>query len=219
VPFVPVVSGKFIEQYHFGMRWMLAVDTCGAEGGVAVAQDGKIVASRTLPGRETQERLMTAVQECLSEAGIGATELDLLAVMTGPGSFTGVRIGVAAVKGLAEGLGIPVVGVSRLLLMSSLAGDGAVAWLDAGRGDVYVGGGGMPEAMFSRVEAEALGGRVVVGEEILRNAGEWVGLPDISALVRAAEQAAARGEFSDVMLLDANYLRIPDAEIALRARS
>ncbi|ADV81775.1 peptidase M22 glycoprotease [Terriglobus saanensis SP1PR4] len=198
---------------------MLAVDTCGAEGGVAVARDGEVVARRSLPGRETQERLMTAVQECLAEAGIRATELNFLAVMTGPGSFTGVRIGVAAVKGLAEGLGIPVVGVSRLNLMTRLAGEGAVAWLDAGRGDVYAGGSGLPEAMFSRAEAEAMGGRVVVGEEVLRGAGEWVGLPDISTLVRAAEESAARGEFSDVVLLDANYLRIPDAEIALRARS
>jgi len=201
------------------MQWMLAVDTCGAEGSVAVAHDGEVVARRSLPGRETQERLMLSVRECLAGVGIAVSALDLLAVMTGPGSFTGVRIGVAAVKGLAEGLGIPVVGVSRLHLMASLAGSGAVAWLDAGRGDVYVGGEGLPEAMFSRAEAEALRGHVVVGEEVLRGAGEWVNLPDVAALVRAAYESAAKGEFSDVALLDANYLRIPDAEIALRARS
>lgn len=64
------------------------------------------------------ERLLPMLDEVLAEAGLGWGDLDLLAVGTGPGNFTGVRIAVAAVRGLALGLGIPALGVSRLEAMA-----------------------------------------------------------------------------------------------------
>jgi len=194
------------------MQWMLAIDTCGAEGGVAVAENGRIIAQRRMPARETQELLMLSIADCLKEAGVTAQQLDRIAVTTGPGSFTGVRIGLAAAKGLAEALQIPIVAVSRLLLMAK---QGTTAFLDASRGDVYAGGEEMVESLLSREAAIALPGKIVVGEEPLRSLGEWVQVPTVVDLVEATSQSK---DFADIALLDANYLRLPDAEVALRER-
>lgn len=223
------------------MAWLLVVDTCGEGGGVGVAHvDGDcaaLLAARELPGRETQERLMVALDEVFAQAEISAADLDAIAVVHGPGSFSGVRIGLAAAKGLAEALGLRMIAVSRL---ESLAWRWLVqrnvpealeetvqAWLDAGRGDVFVGRyRGMEclgEVMLPGTAAlEGVGDEpVVVMEErlaqLLPNAilVEQVGVRE--ALGPALRKFVA-GEFADVALLDANYLRVPDAELALRAR-
>lgn len=201
------------------------MDTCGAEGGVALTNlhaPLQVPVRRTLPGRETQERLMTAIEECLHEAKIQVRDVTLLAATSGPGSFTGVRIGLAAIKGLAEGLGIPVVAVSRLRLLAGAEGE-VTALLDAGRGDVYAGayrdGEKLWERMMPRADAaEQAIGRIVVAEEILREAGEWRVMPGVVELLQVATVEAAKDNFADPLTLDANYLRIPDAEIALKAR-
>jgi tRNA threonylcarbamoyladenosine biosynthesis protein TsaB len=219
------------------MAWLLVVDTCGEGGGVGVARvDGAVaalIAARALPGRETQERLMVALDEVFAAAGIAAAELDAIAVVHGPGSFTGVRIGLAAAKGLAEALGLPVIAVSRLeSLASRLFLDGGPvktvqAWLDAGRGDVFVGryrgAECLGEVMLPGAAAlESVGDEpVVVMEE--RLAALLPGAVVVEPVgVREALGPALRkfvaGEFADVALLDANYLRVPDAELALRAR-
>ena len=69
------------------MRWMLLVDTCGAQGSVGAAcleGSPELRAERVLPGRETQERLMTAIAEVLADAGIHLSDLDVLAAISGP---------------------------------------------------------------------------------------------------------------------------------------
>lgn len=208
------------------MDWMLAIDTCGVEGGVALArllgERFEIFSERTLPGRETQERLMTAIDEVLQDGGLGIADVDVIAIASGPGSFTGVRIGMAAAKGFAEALGIAMVAVSRLRMLAHRAGGDAVVWTDAGRGDVYVGEYRsdvcVRELMMHRADAVARGGRVVVGEESLRDAGEWIGAPTVRNLVELAVKDVVAGKFADAALLDANYLRVPDAELALRAK-
>jgi tRNA threonylcarbamoyladenosine biosynthesis protein TsaB len=83
------------------------------------------------------ERLMPMLQEMLAEAGLGWRDLRRVGVGTGPGNFTGVRIAVAAARGLALGLGVPAVGVTRLEALAF--GLGAVTVVeDARRGEVYV---------------------------------------------------------------------------------
>lgn len=165
---------------------------------------------------------MAAVEEVLAEASVTIADVNIIAVATGPGSFTGVRIGMAAAKGFAEALKLPLIAVSRLRMLAHRAGGTANAWLDAGRGDVYVGeyhnGECVSERMLSRPDAENLSGRTVVGEEVLRSAGEWVGTPTLKDLVDLAVQDAAANKFADTEWLDANYLRIPDAELALKAK-
>ncbi len=207
---------------------MLVIDTCGAQGSVAVAAlegDPRVLAERTLPGRETQERLMTALEEVLAEAGISAQDLAAIGVGAGPGSFTGVRIGLAAAKGLAESLTKPLVAVSRLAVLASLApGKYARAWIDAGRGDVFVGryrdGVRVSEAMQTSEGAGASMGQdetVVFFEDRFSGAGDLrVAALDAAAALPLLAKKLLGGELADTALLDANYLRVPDAELALQ---
>ena len=165
---------------------------------------------------------MSAVEEVLREALLTIADVQVIAIAIGPGSFTGVRIGIAAAKGFAEALNIPLIALSRLRMLAYRAGGTVNAWLDAGRGDVYVGEYQdyrcIRERILTRADAHVLGGRIVVGEELLRDAGEWAGAPAIDDLVHLAATDAVAGKFADTALLDANYLRVPDAELALRAR-
>lgn len=120
---------------------ILAADTCTAFNAVAVC-DGGVVLAETLVncGRAHSERLIPTVDWVLTEAGLQLSDIDLLAVTIGPGSFTGVRIGVAAWKGLALGAHKPLVGVPTLDAMSRLASpvDGTVCpLLDARMKEVY----------------------------------------------------------------------------------
>ncbi len=84
------------------------------------------------------ERLMPLLEELLAEAGIGWRDLASLAVGTGPGNFTGVRIAVAAARGLALGLGVPAVGVTRLEALAHGLPRPLTVIEDARRGEVYV---------------------------------------------------------------------------------
>jgi tRNA threonylcarbamoyladenosine biosynthesis protein TsaB len=218
------------------MRWMLAIDTCGNAGSVALMElfaegaEYRVAAERTLPGRETQEQLMVAIAEVLAVEGLTPGVVDVLGVVTGPGSFTGVRIGLAAVKGLAEALGSPVVAVSRLAVLAAQADEaGAVtAWLDAGRGDVFVGryvdGVCRDEWMatgLDAVEALTAGEPLVVMEEALAARADDARLVPAVGVREALPLLVRRvhvQDFADIALLDANYLRVPDAELArLRA--
>ena len=227
--------------YHREMRWMLVVDTCGAEGAVAVADlslaEGKqVVSRRGLAGRETQERLMSAIAEVLRESGLsGPRELHALAVVSGPGSFTGVRVGMAAVKGLSEATGLPVIAISRLAMLAAMHrsegnrqdlahNDVTHAWLDAGRGDIYAGlyrqGVCLREQMLHQEDAFAAVGEgelVLVAENSLHTAfpsAMLLPMPGVQEAVRLADESRRLRLFADVALLDANYLRVPDAELA-----
>lgn len=83
------------------------------------------------------DRLMRMLEEMLAEAGLNWRDLDVLGVGTGPGNFTGVRISVAAARGLALGLGIPAVGVTALQAAAHGTPGNRVALLDARRGSIY----------------------------------------------------------------------------------
>jgi tRNA threonylcarbamoyladenosine biosynthesis protein TsaB len=151
---------------------LLLIDTCGATGGIALAETGssdlvaKIVASETLPGRTASERLVPAIKALIERDGITLQDLGVVAVVHGPGSFTGVRVAVSAAKGLCESLNVPLVAISRLAVLAELASSSQVAGraqqsspptlaesrpddspaprriyplLDAGRGEFYLG--------------------------------------------------------------------------------
>lgn len=94
---------------------LLAVDTSGPVAGVAVLRDGEIAYEGAAVNRLTHSvNLMPMIEEALGRAGMDVSDIDLYAAVTGPGSFTGVRIGVSAVKGMAHGAGKPCVGVDAL---------------------------------------------------------------------------------------------------------
>jgi tRNA threonylcarbamoyladenosine biosynthesis protein TsaB len=219
---------------------ILLIDACGAGGSVAfadTARDPALVASAALPSRTASERLLSTVKDLASGSGIAVTSLGAVAVVHGPGSFTGVRIGLSAAKGLCEALGIPLIAISRLAVLADLAGVAAgarvLALLDAGRGDFYCG---------AYEDGVCLREALLISEELLAAIAAWVsdgskqtqvivacepavaaslssigcrlvaepGAADALniALCRISEQA-----FDDVATLDANYLRRTDAEI------
>lgn len=199
---------------------VLLIHTCGVEGSVALV-DGEVVASAVLPPRTFSEALLPAVKALLAGAGWGVGDLEAVGVVSGPGSFTGVRTGLSVGKGICEARGIPLVGVSRLALLAGT--DGLVhALLDAGRGEFYYGryrdGVSEGERLVQREELDGLlvGGRVVACEE--RVIEGLAGFPVLAVLEPAAGDAlrlvleglTAGGEG---VLGDANYLRRTDGEI------
>ena len=215
------------------MRFLL-IDTCGSEGSVALADtalaDG-LVAMEILPGRTASERLIPAVRRVMETGGWKLDHLTAVVVVHGPGSFTGVRVGVSGAKGLSEAGGVPLIAVSRLAVLAAGAGEGAVhAVLDAGRGEFYYGAyldhKCLREALLTgeEVVAAAGGGAVIVCEGKVAEA--LAGLrPQVArepgardALAFAVERAAG-GDFDDAAMLDANYLRRTDAEIFAKPKS
>src|SRR5215472_18595354 len=119
-------SQPVAERKSEAVRLVLGVDTCGPSGTVALASiDGESVAilgQRSLAGRTYSATLVANIAEILRESGTELRDLHAIVVVNGPGSFTGVRVGLSAVKGLAEPGQVPVVAVSRLSVMTSKAG-------------------------------------------------------------------------------------------------
>jgi tRNA threonylcarbamoyladenosine biosynthesis protein TsaB len=120
---------------------LLALDTGSPLVSVALARDGAVVAGRSVEQERSSTRLLEMVREVLDEAGIGRSDLGALAVLRGPGSFTGLRIGLATALGLHQALGIPATALPSLQVMAvaaALSGttEGRViAAVDALRGD------------------------------------------------------------------------------------
>lgn len=119
----------------------LALDTCLSACSAAVLRDGEVLSRQVeVMTRGHQERLADLVSEALEDAGISFGDLDRIAVTVGPGSFTGLRVGLAFAKGLGSALGLPVVGIGTLEAVGApFAGTpGLIAVvLEARRGQVY----------------------------------------------------------------------------------
>jgi tRNA threonylcarbamoyladenosine biosynthesis protein TsaB len=119
---------------------ILAFD-CAVSGlSVAVVRDGKPLAVLKEGGRDQAARLLPAIETVLDQAGVARRALSLIAVTVGPGSFTGVRVGLAAARGLAVGLGVPLAGLSTtaVLLAQAQPRDRAIiAAIDSHLGDWF----------------------------------------------------------------------------------
>jgi tRNA threonylcarbamoyladenosine biosynthesis protein TsaB len=174
---------------------VLAIDTSGEAMGVALAtREGRLLCAVQRAGLRHAEALAPAIATILAQGGVSASSLDLVACCIGPGSFTGVRIGMATAKGLAVGAGCGVVGVPSLdALASRFAAFPAVAVpvIDARKGRLYAAAyrGGERLSEYLDLEPLALGEMlleawresllVITGpyarqfEEILR--GAWEG--------------------------------------------
>lgn len=131
---------------------ILSLDTTTRAGSVAIADDDRVLAAHAGdPTRTHGERLPGEIDAVLADAGIARSALDLLVVASGPGAFTGLRIGLAAMQGLAMVLNRPIVGVSALdalawtVLASGIEGahgtddrgKAVATWMDARRGEVF----------------------------------------------------------------------------------
>ncbi|HVA71717.1 MAG TPA: tRNA (adenosine(37)-N6)-threonylcarbamoyltransferase complex dimerization subunit type 1 TsaB [Candidatus Limnocylindrales bacterium] len=228
---------------------LLAVDTSTPGGSVAILRDGQVSGVVAAFGREAYStRLFRQLNFLLEELHVEMREFDIFAVAAGPGSFTGLRVGLAAVKGWAEVFGKPIVAVSGLEAVAAEASmeeqQLIAAVMDARRGQIYA-------ALFRRE-----GGRLVrEGDEHVCTAEEFLAMvekqargrmtrffspspeaiqgaltaakgvaPAISrsvarvspvlapVIAELALERAHRGEVTDALRLDANYIRRTDAE-------
>ena len=210
---------------------VLGVDTCGPSGTVALArivgETVEVLGQSELAGRTYSATLVAAVEGLLSSRGVKLAEVGAIVVVNGPGSFTGVRVGLSAVKGLAEPGQIPVVAVSRLAVLAAKAGVESAA-LDAHRHEVFLRVEEYGELRELLAAHEDLAGivpppdRVVVCDEAAAGmmAEVWSGAVLVRSEAPGAGDAIAfcapeilAGQFADLALLDGHYLRRSDAEI------
>jgi tRNA threonylcarbamoyladenosine biosynthesis protein TsaB len=211
---------------------LLAIDTCGPSGSVALGRipgrDVELLGQSELAGRTYSATIVSAVADLLTQAGAHLGLLNAIVVVNGPGSFTGVRVGVSAAKGLAEGRNIPVVALSRLEILSRKSKVPSAA-LDAHRGEIYL--------RLERTKApptEMLAGpeelaainppplRVAVCDDVAASVltSAWPNTqlvrteaPLASDALRPGEARLIAGGTVDLALLDGHYLRRSDAEI------
>ena len=223
------------------MMLLLAVDTSGKNGSLALARvtpgqrEIDVIEVVPLAGGAFSAQLVPQIAAVLEKHGHGKSDLGAFAVVSGPGSFTGLRVGLAAIKALAEALRKPIAAISLLeaVACSGAARGRVLAALDAGRGDVYVGDYELgpqvlmhvhmhSERLLSREEfvAEANGKVVVTPEaalaETVRAAGIEVDLieyPNSGVIARLGWEHLQRGETVRSEDLEANYIRHSDAEI------
>ena len=216
---------------------LLVIDTSGPVCGTAVMDDEKVLSEFTAQNRNTHSAsLMPMVEAALTAAGTEIGQVDAIAAVTGPGSFTGVRIGVATAKGLAHGAGIPCIPVDALEALSVSAGafDGVICPIqDARAGQVYAAafrdGSRLTENVPVKLEdflerIAGLGERFlftgdgvpVFREKIREILGEKAAFapahlgylrPSAAGLI-----AMNKGKKTDYLHLEATYLRPPNAQ-------
>lgn len=176
---------------------VLAFDTSAAHCAAAVVSGSRILAQRVERMDKGQaERLMPLLAEVLAEAQVGYAGLSAIGVGTGPGNFTGVRISVAAARGLALGLGIPAIGVTGFEALATGLPDDVVLLLDARRGALWVAGKGIdPQLMDPTHFPDGITGRPVAGhraaELALQTGGTLIEQP-VPLAVAIARLAAVR---------------------------
>lgn len=205
---------------------ILAFDTATGTATAALVRDGVVLGETTAGSRD----LLVAIDGLLDGAGVTPLDLDGIVCGVGPGSFTGVRIGLAHARGLALALDVPVAGVSTLAALARGAQDsghaGAVAVVDARRSEVFAGTGG-EERCVAPAELAFAAGTVLVGDGAVRYRAELEGRggivpPDASPLhvPHARSHALLAGPFGAVDEVLPAYLRAPDAKKAAdRARA
>ena len=211
---------------------LLAIDTCGPAGSVALGRlpgrDLEILGQTELEGRSYAATLVAAVAELLERNHVTLKDLGGIVAVNGPGSFTGVRVGLSAVKGLAEPAQIPVVAISRLLVLSRKSGVPSCA-IDAHRGEVFLRveelGQAPRELLAGARELAAINPaplRVAVCDEAAAAvlAAAWpsaqlvrCAAPVATDAMRLGEAKLVAGGNVDLALLDGHYLRRSDAEI------
>jgi tRNA threonylcarbamoyladenosine biosynthesis protein TsaB len=194
---------------------VLAFDTATDRATSALVDDGEVLGERV----SRAVTLLEDVDALLRQAGARPNQLDALAVGTGPGSFTGTRIGLSVARGLGLALDVPAAGVSTLDALAAGA-PGAMPVIDARRREVFVlGGGSSGPVAIAPGELDLEPGTVCVGDgavryrELLEAKGAVVPPDDDERHVpRARFHAALARDFGPAELVEPLYVRVPDAE-------
>jgi len=215
---------------------LLAVDTSGKQGSIALAkadaQACNLIEVVPLVGGTFSAQLVPQIAALLARHGFSKEEIDAFVVASGPGSFTGLRVGLAAIKGLAEVLEKPIAPVSLLEVLATLAEaqDRVVAVLEAGRNEAFLGEYESSESGVRLVSETLVPRTSLVKEHVrattitpdasiaaeLRGAGiRVIETPPITGydVARLGWKKIQAGQTVSPQDLDANYIRRSDAEI------
>jgi tRNA threonylcarbamoyladenosine biosynthesis protein TsaB len=193
---------------------MLAFDTATTVATSALVDDGEVLGERV----SRAQTLLEDVDALLRQGGAHPRDLDALAIGIGPGSFTGVRIGLAAARALALSLGVRGAGVSTLAALAAGA-PGALPVIDARRQEVFTLVDGEPFVLApADVRAElCVGDGAVRYRDVLEANGAVVPADDDERhLPRARFHVALAHDFGDVDTIEPLYLRAPDAKEQVR---
>lgn len=223
----------------------LSIDTSGKSGGITLAKSDHnsfhVLDSSLIAGGTFSAQLIPTLASLLHRHGLAAADLEGLVAVSGPGSFTGLRVGLSAIKGLAEVLRVPIATVSVLEALAISSGvDGRVAAaLDAGRAEAYLGVYEVADRRASLIKEELLSHAELVhavknepvqllatSDEIIADVGASAAIrvltierPDSEGAARIGLAKLLAGETVGVEALDANYIRRSDAEIFAKPRA
>lgn len=198
---------------------ILSFDTATAVATSALVRDGHVLGERD----SRASRVLADAEELLDAAGVEPAGLDGIVVGTGPGSYTGLRIGLVTARALSLSLGVPVAGVSTLAALAHGA-PGAVPVLDARRGEVFTLRDGTPSVMRPGElvvvpGARHVGDGAVRYRDVIEEAGGEV--PDEASDLHvpwARHHAALASSFGPAERAEPIYLRAPDAEFLRGAK-
>jgi tRNA threonylcarbamoyladenosine biosynthesis protein TsaB len=220
---------------------ILGIDTSGKSGGITLAEgsdrDFRVIESVPIAGGTFSAQMVPTIAALLEKNGFTADRVDGFAVASGPGSFTGLRVGLSGVKGLAEVLGAPIATVSVLEALASFSSaPGLVAAaLDAGRSEVYFGLYNVDPSTIARIDErlltqteylerlndEQISAAITSDTSLAGFASaayttilpEVLDRPTSETIARLGLRKLLAGETVSIAALDANYLRRSDAEI------
>ncbi len=218
---------------------ILAIDTTGATGSIAIQQNGQMLVERELQSLDGfAHTIFVELASVFEQNNLTLDRIDCFACASGPGSFTGVRVGMTAVKGLAEATGKPIAAISNLRALASFGREAYRAViLDARRGDVFA---AVYDAELNLVKPEVvthlepwLHNLAASSYEFVTKAGSpfrgvlagtrfeamtWTETSGVlaGAIARCAQFDQAAGKLCSSIMADANYVRSSDAELFWR---
>jgi tRNA threonylcarbamoyladenosine biosynthesis protein TsaB len=217
---------------------ILAIDTSGREGSLALVR-GNVTAAEVLElvpltGRQFSAELIPQIAAALDRQGLSKRDVEAYAVVSGPGSFTGLRVGLATVKGLAEIFQRPIAAVSMLeaIAFSTMQSGKVIAAMDAGRGELYVGeyevtleGASCTSEMllsadqFNKLLDANPSAQLITPDLPIAEAARFhtqvkqVERPQADEIARISLRKIAAGDTVAPEVLEANYIRRSDAEL------
>lgn len=210
------------------MPVILAIETATRLCSVAVGRDGALLGERELESDKHihAEKVNVFIDEVIRAAGLTLKDLDAITVGIGPGSYTGLRIGLSAAKGLCFGLEVPIIGISTLETLAAVAGGrGSVQWpmIDARRMEVFTqsfsaDGSALEEprpVVLDSAWAEGVGACIVCGDGADKAVALWQAHPDVvhvpgirphaRAMLALAEERLRAGRTDDLAYLVPRY--------------